>query len=78
MYCGHCAPCPQGIDIALVTKFLNLAKAQEEVPESVSSHYGLLDNKAGDCIECKACESRCPFDVPVCENMARAKAIFGK
>ncbi len=25
MYCGHCAPCPKGIDVATVTKFLNLA-----------------------------------------------------
>lgn len=25
MYCGHCAPCPKGIEVASVTKFLNLA-----------------------------------------------------
>ena len=28
MYCGHCAPCPSGISVAEVTKFLNLARAQ--------------------------------------------------
>lgn len=28
MYCSHCAPCPEKIDVAAVTKFLNLAKAQ--------------------------------------------------
>ena len=27
MYCGHCAPCPKGIDVAAVTKFLNLCRA---------------------------------------------------
>ena len=28
-------PCPQGIDVASVTKFLNLAQAQQQVPETV-------------------------------------------
>lgn len=36
MYCGHCAPCPVGIDVADVTKFLNLTKAQKMVPETVA------------------------------------------
>ena len=77
MYCGHCAPCPQGIDVATVTKFFNLARAQGEVPETVCEHYAVLKSKAGDCIQCGACEKRCPFEVPIRENMARAAAVFG-
>ena len=77
MYCGHCAPCPAGIDVAAVTKFFSLAKAQGSVPETVREHYAALPRKAGDCMECRACESRCPFEVPVVENMRRAKEIFG-
>lgn len=78
MYCGHCAPCPKGIDIATVTKFLNLAKAQGEVPETVREHYSALPAKAGDCIACGACEKRCPFGVFVIQNMAEARIIFGR
>ena len=77
MYCGHCAPCPQGIDVASVTKFLNLARAQGGVPETVREHYALLAHPAGACIGCGACETRCPFGVGVVENMARAWALFG-
>ena len=77
MYCGHCAPCPKGIDVASVTKFLNLARAQGSVPETVREHYGLLEHKAGECIRCGACEKRCPFEVPIVENMARAAEVFG-
>lgn len=33
MYCGHCAPCSAGIDIATVHKFHNLAVAQGEIPK---------------------------------------------
>ena len=77
MYCGHCAPCPKGIDVATVTKFLNLAKAQGAVPETVREHYAALPSKGGDCIACGACEKRCPFGVPVIKNMAEAKKVFG-
>ena len=77
MYCSHCAPCPVEINVADVTKFLNLALAQGELPETVREHYAALPHKAGECIECGACETRCPFDVKIIENMRRAQEIFG-
>lgn len=78
MYCGHCAPCPKGLDISEITKFLNLVKAQGEIPETVREHYKSLSHKAGECIECGACEHRCPFKVEVRKNMRNAKDIFGE
>lgn len=78
MYCGHCAPCPKGIDVAAVTKFLNLSRAQGGVPETVREHYAVLTHTAAECIRCGACEKRCPFGVPVMENMRQAAALFGK
>ena len=78
MYCSHCAPCPRYIDVASVTKFLNLARAQGSVPETVREHYEVLSHHAGECIRCGACETRCPFHVPVMENMKLAKEVFGK
>lgn len=78
MYCGHCAPCPKGIDVASVTKFLNLASVQGEVPETVREHYAILEHTAEECVECGACEKRCPFEVPVMENMKKAVSVFGK
>ena len=78
MYCSHCAPCPKHIDVASVTKFLNLARAQGEVPETVREHYAVLSHHAGECIQCGACETRCPFEVSIIENMKAAREIFGK
>ncbi len=78
MYCGHCAPCPRGIDVASVTKFLNLAKAQGQVPETVREHYAVLPHHAGECVACGACETRCPFSVPILENMRQTAEIFGR
>lgn len=76
-YCGHCAPCPAGIDIAMVNKLYDLAAMQEEVPATVKAHYEGLSANAKDCIACKGCETRCPFDVPVVERMEKAKELFG-
>ncbi len=77
MYCNHCLPCPSQIDIAKVNKLLDLALVSEVVPESVSNHYKLLPNKAGDCIECGSCESNCPFAVRIIERMKQAVEVFG-
>lgn len=77
MYCGHCAPCPVGVDVAAVTKFLRLAEAQGMVPETVREHYAVLPHHAGECVACGSCEKRCPFEVPVIENMRRAAEVFG-
>ncbi|MBQ7544396.1 MAG: aldo/keto reductase [Synergistaceae bacterium] len=77
MYCSHCAPCPKKIDIAAVTKFLNLAEAGQSVPETVREHYAVLEHHAGECVGCGLCERRCPFKVKVRANMSRAQKVFG-
>lgn len=76
-YCGHCAPCPKKIDIAMVNKLYDLAVMQQEVPATVRAHYQELSANASDCIGCKGCESRCPFHVPVAERMEKARELFG-
>lgn len=75
-YCGHCAPCPKGIDIAMVNKLYDLATMQEEVPSTIRAHYEQLKAAAADCIGCKGCESRCPFQVSVVDRMEKAKRLF--
>ena len=65
-------------DIAMINKYYDLATMQSDVPESVKSHYMLLDHTASECIGCKQCESRCPFGVPIADRMKKAAALFGK
>ena len=76
-YCGHCKPCPAEIDIAMVNKFYDLATMQAEMPESVKSHYELLEHHASECIGCRGCESRCPFGVNISERMEKTAKLFG-
>lgn len=77
MYCSHCAPCPMKISVADVTKFLNLAVTSGAVPETVREHYKVLEAHGSDCIQCGACEHRCPFGVAIRKNMKKAVEIFG-
>lgn len=77
MYCGHCAPCSVGIDIASVNKFYNLCPSDWEIPETVREHYRVLTHHAGECLGCGRCERNCPFGVEIVAGMRRAAERFG-
>ncbi|NMA07418.1 MAG: 4Fe-4S binding protein [Ruminococcaceae bacterium] len=76
MYCGHCAPCTVGIDVASVNKFHDLAATQDFIPETVREHYASLEHHAGECISCGACMENCPFEVDIISAMKKAKEMF--
>ncbi len=76
-YCGHCQPCPMGIDIAMVNKLYDLAVRQDAVPPSLRAHYRDLPRNAADCVGCRSCEANCPFGVGIAERMAKAAELFG-
>lgn len=75
-YCGHCAPCAVGIDIAMVNKLHDLAALHDKVPPSVRAHYHDLAVTADACVGCHACEPRCPFGVRIAERMEQTAELF--
>ncbi len=76
-YCGHCKPCVANLDIAMINKFYDLATMQLSVPQTVQAHYEALEHQASECIGCRACETRCPFGVPIAERMQKTAQLFG-
>ena len=74
MYCNHCLPCPENIDIAAVNRLYDLASVK--LTDTLRDHYRVLGAKPSACIGCGSCEANCPFDVPVRDRMARAAALF--
>lgn len=73
VYCNHCKPCPMGIDIGLVNKYYDLAKAGDTLAKE---HYSTLEKKASDCISCGHCDDRCPFGVKQSERMTEIKSFM--
>lgn len=74
VYCKHCHPCPMGLDIALINKYYDLAMLGDNLARE---HYMTLEKKAGDCVSCGHCDSRCPFHVHQSERMQKILAEFG-
>lgn len=75
IYCNHCQPCPAGIDIGSVNKYLDLSTAGDELAKD---HYRKLSKHADDCTECGVCEKKCPFHVDIRSRMREAKNYFDK
>ncbi|MBN1874954.1 MAG: aldo/keto reductase [Anaerolineae bacterium] len=74
VYCNHCLPCPSNIDIGETIRLLEMA--QQEMTAQVRAAYMALSTNASDCIQCGACEQRCPFGVQVMTKMQEAAGLF--
>lgn len=75
VYCNHCAPCPQGINVGLVNKYYDLAAAGDVLAQE---HYNTLTKTASDCVSCGHCDKRCPFHVKQSQRMKEISSYFGK
>lgn len=73
VYCNHCKPCPMGLDVGLINKYYDLAKAGDEM---AAEHYRTLERNAADCVGCGHCDRRCPFHVKQSERMKKINAYF--
>ena len=77
MYCNHCLPCPSQIDIAAITRLLDIGSLDEKnIPSNIRQQYNASLHKASECIACGSCEDKCPFSVKVIENMEKAASLF--
>lgn len=72
-YCGHCKPCPAGIDIAMVNKLYDLPPCSRRSRHRSAPIMRRWNGTAADCTGCRGCETRCPFQVPVAEWMEKAR-----
>jgi predicted aldo/keto reductase-like oxidoreductase len=72
VYCNHCLPCPEAIDIGQTIRLFEMAQRGIDV----RSVYGAMAAGAADCTQCGACGVRCPFGVQTMAKMAQAAALF--
>ena len=74
-YCGHCMPCPKGIEIPSVNRYYDLYKAGDEL---ALQHYNELAVHASACVGCGACAEECPFHVHMPGRMKEIRRYMGK
>ena len=75
--CNYCAPCTVGISIPSVFLFEGYL-ARYGLKDWARDRYELLAHTASECIECGACETRCPYNLPIRQMMKRAAKEFGR
>ena len=75
--CNYCAPCSVGINIPGVFLFEGYY-SRYDLKDWAMSRYSTLSKTASDCIECGACEERCPYDLPIRQMLKRAAGVMGK
>ncbi|MBE5906436.1 MAG: aldo/keto reductase [Lachnospiraceae bacterium] len=73
--CNYCAPCTVGISIPNVFLFAGYLE-RYDLADWAKSRYESLAVKASACVECGACESRCPYNLPIREMLKKCAKEF--
>lgn len=75
--CNYCAPCTVGISIPNVFLFAGYLE-RYDLADWAKNRYSTLAVKASACVECGACETRCPYNLPIREMLKKCASEFGE
>ena len=74
--CNYCQPCTQGISISNCFLFQGYLD-RYGLEDWARTRYNGLEAKAGDCIGCGLCETRCPYHLPIRDMLKKCAEAFG-
>jgi predicted aldo/keto reductase-like oxidoreductase len=74
VYCHHCLPCPEGIEVGWMIWLLD--QAHGGVTDDQRGWYAEFDVPASDCVECGICAERCPFGVEAVTKLRQVAETF--
>ncbi len=74
--CMYCMPCPQGVEIWLLTYMRNLFRLWPR--DRVIQVFGGRADTALNCIQCGDCEDRCPYQLPIRELIQENYEFYKK
>lgn len=75
--CNYCAPCTVGIQIPSAFLFDGYI-SRYGLETWARQRYATLPVKASACIGCGACETRCPYQLPIRRMLKEVAAHFGE
>lgn len=73
--CNYCQPCSAGIGISAIF-ILQGYYDRYGLQDWAKGRYDALPVKASACIDCGACEPRCPYNLPIREMLKDAASKF--
>lgn len=78
--CGYCLPCPNEVNIPRIIKLFNdgFTYGDVETSRGIYANYMAEASRAGSCVQCKACEEKCPQKISISEWMPKAHAVLGE
>ena len=74
--CNYCQPCTAGISMSGIF-VLEGYLTRYGLGDWARQRYAAMTKKAGDCVGCGICETRCPYQLPIRDMLKRCKAEFG-
>ncbi|MDY7041185.1 MAG: aldo/keto reductase [Chloroflexota bacterium] len=74
VYCHHCLPCPQDIQVGWIIWLVD--QARDGVTDELAGWYSSHQVQASSCVECGDCVERCPFKVDIISKMRQAVDLF--
>ena len=75
--CNYCQPCTVGISISSCFLFDGYLR-RYGLADWAKGRYASMDTHASDCIGCGACESRCPYHLPIRDMLKKVAQQFGE
>jgi predicted aldo/keto reductase-like oxidoreductase len=78
--CRYCMPCPMKIDIPDNIGYYNEWFLYDKNPKVKADFFTFTieGRRASACVECKACEEKCPQHLPIAEIMKKTADLFEK
>jgi predicted aldo/keto reductase-like oxidoreductase len=80
--CGYCRPCPHGVRIPEIFRFTNFYRIYG-VEDWARQQYerirsGRFRRSADLCVECGACEEKCPQKITIRDELKKAHNLLSK
>ncbi len=80
--CNYCMPCPKDVQIPKIFEAFNrgrvygLWKSAKEAYNGIGASDWNKGAKAGACVECGVCETKCPQHIPIIAQLREAKTAL--
>lgn len=75
--CNYCQPCTAGIPISSAFIFDGYLQ-RYGLADWARSRYRAMSAHASDCVDCGACETRCPYNLPIRDMLKQVAERFGE